>query len=150
MIDKIVWPEPAVSNAVAIKIEYRMIGPEISPAIETPFHITGPDILDLGFVGDKGIACQGIAFGTSGEMYAGLAALEPVVPDQIVMRVIDKQAFPACAAYQIPDQIRLVGVVQHQALVAIRKRQIIAHRDAVRIHQGKTKVIANRHIARDF
>ena len=82
--------------------------------------------------------------GLSGEMDADAAALETVVPDEVLVGVVDEEAFLRAAAHQVAGDVGVVGVVQHQPVLAVAEAEIVADLRPFGEHDGKAEVVADR------
>ncbi len=80
-------------------------------------------------------------------MDADAAALEAVVVDEVLVRVVDEETLLRAAAHEIAAHIAVVGVVQHDPVLAVAKRHVVLHHHPVRIHDGEAEMVADRDVA---
>lgn len=83
-------------------------------------------------------------------MNADVTALKDVLCQKVTVRVIDKGALPGSPGDEIPEDVRLVRVVQHHTVIAVVDRDIVPRHDPVRIHHRKTQMVADGDIPRHF
>ncbi len=108
------------------------------------------DKLNLPLVTEKGISHNRVALGASRKVNADRAAFKVIVAHDIPVRIVHEEAFLAAVPDNIAFQDRIVGVVQHDAVIAITDGCVVDDLYSAGKHDRIAKVVADRHVAGDF
>lgn len=149
LFNKAIGAISGVTDAVTVQVKGAVIAPVITPVLAGPFQVAGADILHLVLILDEGVFRDFIAFGTGGVVHPDLGVLNQVAGDFVEVGVVEKNAFLG-PVHDIVGNSRLLGGVEHQALMRAIDADVFTYRQELRKHQGISNVIADGDIAADF
>src|SRR5690606_37385449 len=138
-----------VTNAVTVQVKSAVIAPVIAPVLAGPLQVAGAHILHLILVLDEGVFRDLIAFRTGGVVHPDLGVLNQVAGDLVEVGVVEKDAFFG-TVHDVVGNGRLLGGVEHQALMCAVDADVFTYRQELRKHQGISNVIAYGDIAADL
>ena len=138
-IHQVVGLEGQVADAIAIAIPANIVAPVVA-FLDPPQFVACCDELDLGLVADEVVAVDLVVDRTGPQMHADPVIDDQVVADRVVLGVIDEET-ARVAGHDIALDHRILDRAQHDAVVRIGPRPVVAHDLIAGHHQRQAAAV---------